>query len=266
MNTSDNAALEKLLQRSDIWRGRSAPVCNQTTLDSGFAPLNTQLLNQGWPCGSLIEICQPAPGHGDWLLLAPALQRLQQRHPQSHTVLLNPPALPFCQGLIPAGIPFSQLLLIRINTKADFVASFVELARASSCTLLVAWQPKQALNYSELRKCQLATAEGAGLYVLFRPLQALQQSSPAALRLQIQLEHSNLRILFIKQRGQLYQSEAVNLPLPKHWLAATPHRMLGHPQTATNESLFTGYQPRQNLIPLGVRKGVTQRVHRKRAY
>lgn len=262
-------ALEQLLRRGDVWRGHSQRFVAREVIDTGFEALNPLLLNRGWPRGSLVEICQPAAGHGEWLLFIPALQQLLGNNPQAHAVLLNPPALPFAQGLIQAGVPLSQLLVVQIQQKADFIASFVELARASSCALLLAWQPRQALSYTEMRKCQLATADGTGLYVIFRPRQVLQQSSPAALRLLAETGSAQLQLTLLKQRGQLQQNQApVTLALPGEWLPQAPHRHLDtrqEPAVAANDRLFTDYQPRRNVLPLSLRAG-QGRVRLKRRY
>jgi len=246
--------LEQLLQRSDIWRGQGQRSKARNVVDSGHPELNRQLLDQGWPTASLIEICQPAAGHGDWLLFTPALKACLQA--QQYAILLNPPALPFAQGLKQNDIPVEQLLIVRARNKTDFISSFIELARARSCGLVLAWQPQQALSYSELRKCQLATSDGQGLYILFRSSQAIQQSSPAALRLIAALDKQTLNVTLLKQRGQLrQQSKPLGLPLPKHWRPQPPHRLLGgkprnSAPSAANDWLLTSYQPRQNILSI----------------
>jgi len=260
-------SLDQLLQRNDIWRGNQQIPDSRKALDTGYPDINNHLHHQGWPCACLVEICQPAPGHGDWLLLLPALQRQLQLNPHTHAVLLNPPAMPFSQHLLQAGVPLQQLLMVRTNNKMDFIACFTELSRAASCSLLMAWQPRQTLSYTELRKCQLAACDGEGLYVLFRPLQALQQSSPAPLRLITRLGKDTLQVSLFRQRGQMHSQQPIMLPLPEAWQSMPPHRLLGHQQTADAfDPLFTGYQPRQNILPLSVNKGAGKRIRLKRAY
>jgi protein ImuA len=161
--------------------------------------------------------------------LAPALRQLKE----GYTVLLNPPTLPFAPGLIQAGIDLDRLLVVAAEKKADFLASFTELARADICTALLAWQPKHNLSYTELRKCQLACSEGKGLYLLFRPLSVHQQSSPAALRLRAQLHLRSLEIQIFKQKGSLNSANntSIHLPLPETWLPVAAHSNLGKEQS-----------------------------------
>ncbi|WP_018015806.1 translesion DNA synthesis-associated protein ImuA [Teredinibacter turnerae] len=264
--TPPPATLEQLLQRGDVWRGHSQYFISQDAVDTGYPPLNSALLNNGWPLSSLIEICQPSAGHGDWLLTAPCAQHLLQKQPHGYIVLLNPPALPFSQGMLFSGIPLEQLVVVQITAKNDFIASFVELARASSCALLMAWQPKQALTYTELRKCQLATADGSGVYLLFRHNRQRQESSPASLRLTTQLNSQHLQVHILKQRGQLRPgSAAIDLPLPDYAQTYKPHRQLedtpASPNVA-NDQVFAPYQPRRNVLALRINRGRPLKVKR----
>lgn len=224
-------SLEQLLHRGDIWRGRDQYCPPQTVLDTGYSPLNAALLNRGWPLGNLVEVCQQNLSHSEWLLFTPALRAALD----GYLVLLNPPAIPFAQGLIQSGLDLEHILVVQAGNKADFLASFSELARTASCAVLLAWQPQQALSYTEMRKCLLATADGQGLYVLFRPASARQQSSPAALRLHTEIRAQTLDIHIFKQKGalQMAQLPSIKLPLPKDWLALPPHKVLG--QTPAQE-------------------------------
>ncbi len=223
--TCDNPAvvgLEQLLGRRDIWRGyahRSAP---HKVQDTGYARLNECLQGNGWPLGSLIEVCQQGFVQAEWLLLAPALAQTS-----GLLVLLNPPCIPFAQALIKAGVDLERVLVVEGSNKADFLFSFIELTRADACTVVLAWQPKQSLSYTELRKCQLAASEGQGLYVLFRPSAAAEQSSPAGLRLAIAMQAQDLQLRIFKQKGELGRSvQPVFLPLPQSWRGYAAHHQL----------------------------------------
>lgn len=240
-NPGKSVTLEQVLRRGDVWRGQSQRFVPHAALDTGYQELNKRLLNKGWPLASLLEIGQPCAlsntglaAQAEWLLFAPAIRQIKE----GYTVLLNPPALPFAPGLIQAGIDLDRLLIVEAEKKTDFLASFTELARAEICTTLMAWQPKQNLNYTELRKCQLACADGKGLYLLFRPLSAQQQSSPAALRLRANLSADFLEIHIFKQKGSLHQVEKspTQLPLPHSWLPTTPH---AHLYRTTHEAEIT---------------------------
>lgn len=221
-DTSDTR-LEQLLKRSDIWRGNSRALVPQPTLETGYAELNASLLNGGWPTRSLVEVCQKGLQQQEWLLFSPVLKAVT-----GYIVLLNPPALPFCQALIQADIDLERVIIVEVANKADFLASFVELARSESCEVLLAWQQHQALSYTELRKCLLASNEGSGLCALLRPESAQQQSSPASLRVATEITATAVQIKIFKQKGilQQHKSAPIALPLPTAWKGLLPYHLL----------------------------------------
>lgn len=236
-DSPSSIALAQLLRRGDVWRGHGQQLAPGVALDTGYEDLNAAFIHRGWPLGCLIEVCQQNHGHSEWQLLTPAL-----RHTSSgYIVLLNPPTTPFAQGLIQAGIDLERLLVVQATTKADFLASFCELARAEACEVVLAWQPKQALSYTELRKCLLAAGDGAGLYVLFRDERSQQQSSPAVLRLRTRLQPADLLVHIFKQKGLLQKqpAAAIALPLPEPWQGLLPHHQLGQtPQQSQQQNLL----------------------------
>lgn len=220
---SSPPGLERLLCRGDIWRGRSHHSPAQQVVDTGNAQLNERLTGGGWPVASLIEVCQRAASHGEWHLLMPALLNSQR----GLVILLNPPASPFAQALLKAGIDLERLLIVEAKDKSDFLASFIELARSDACDAVMAWQPNQALSYTELRKCALAATEGQGIYVLFRPDAVRDQSSPAVVRLSLEWQAQQLSVSIFKQKGQLRaDASSVSLPLPVAWTGLLPHQQL----------------------------------------
>lgn len=230
---SSAPGLEQLLCRGDIWRGRSYHAPSPQVVDTGYALLNERLTGGGWPVASLIEVCQRATSHAEWHLLIPALLKSQR----GLMVLLNPPLSPFAQALLKAGIDLERLLIVEAKDKADFLASFIELARSDACDAVMAWQPRQALSYTELRKCALASTEGQGIYVLFRPDAVRDQSSPAVVRLSLEWQAEQLSVSIFKQKGQLRADAGpISLPLPVAWMGLLPHQQLdqlGKPKPKT---------------------------------
>lgn len=206
-----NVALDELLRRGDMWVGHSQRFAARKAVATGYEELDASLMNKGWPLASLIEVCQREM-QGEWQLFTPALLALP-----GLIVLLNPPAAPFAQACIQAGIDLDRLILVEAKERNHFVSSFVELARARVGSLL-AWQPK-ALTYTEMRKCSLAAADGSGLSIIFRHAAVRQQSSPASLRLFADHIAEGLEITLFKQKGHLQtrQAQPLVLPTPVDW-------------------------------------------------
>lgn len=220
-NITSVASLEQLLLRDDLWLGDSQRFAKGAAVDTGYDALNDGLLYRGWPLGQLIEVCEQGI-QGEWLLFTPALLAVD-----GLIVLLNPPAAPFSQALIQAGIDLERLLVVNPITKQEFIACFSELSRADVGAVL-AWQPNEAMTYTELRKCQLAASEGTGLSVIFRPAAAQQQSSPATLRVYAQLTHEGLSLTLFKQKGYLstHQPKPVVIEVPDSWKPVLPYHAL----------------------------------------
>lgn len=205
--------------------GHSQRFTTRAAVETGYEALNTGLLNRGWPLGSLVEVCQHGM-QGEWQLFTPALLEVP-----GLVVLLNPPAAPFSQAFIQAGIDLERLVVVTAPGKSDFIACFIELSRVSIGVVL-AWQPDESMTYTELRKCQLAASEGAGLSIMFRPASAQQQSSPATLRVYAQIIPTGLEVTVFKQKGHLqtHQARPIILPLPDGWKPALPYHTLNqHP-------------------------------------
>ena len=236
--------LDHLLGRGDIWLGRNKQPQLHVVISSGNELLDAALLG-GWPSGSLLEMCQRGPVGCEWLLLHSALLT-QSSKP---IFLLNPPFVPFAPALVDLGFDLDRIYLVRTKTSTEFVNAFVELARSSQCGALLAWQPKDGLTYTELRKFSLACAQGEGIYSLFRPLTAQKESSPASLRVAVGIKESNIQISIFKQRGMLESHD-------NHVHIALPHELDGH--LPLNQLLDTDIpglpKPRRrtfaNVIPL----------------
>lgn len=211
-------SLEQLLLRDDTWMGHSSRFASRKAVSTGYAELDAGLLNGGWPLGSLVEICQSRM-QAEWHLIGPALREMP-----GLVVLLNPPATPFCKALLKANMDLDRLIIIKSSDKAHFVACFIELARANVGTIL-AWQPKDNLTYTELRKCLLASTESSSLCVIFRPADAQRQNSPAALRIYAQLIPAGLEVTAFKQKGflQKHQPEPIVIALPETWQPVVPY-------------------------------------------
>ena len=65
-------ALEQLLQHPCIWRVGQVAAAARTGIGSGFAQLDKELPEGGWPAGALTELLCDDQGIGEISLLSPA--------------------------------------------------------------------------------------------------------------------------------------------------------------------------------------------------
>lgn len=212
---TDHNPLAQLLRRGDVWRGNNTPVADQQNAwDTGHRVLNEALRFQGWPLSQLIEVCQSHTPYCEWLLWGPLVA-----HSTTHrgiAVLLNPPATPLLSGLSQHGVKTSSLWLVQTSRRQDFLPTLQELLSADCISTVLAWEPKQALSYTELRKVQLSCAQNKLCCCVFRSHKQRQHSSPAALRLEVKLHIKHVHIDIFKQKGHM-QQHSLALPLPDKW-------------------------------------------------
>ena len=84
-----------------VWRANELAQSQQPTVGSGFAQLDAELPNAGWPTGALIEILQTQAGSHEWRLLLPALRACSGL---GSIVLVGSPHLPNLAALASMGV------------------------------------------------------------------------------------------------------------------------------------------------------------------
>jgi protein ImuA len=237
-----NEMLEQVTRRNDTWRGRQRhfqdhhvaanSACHGTQgLATGYAALDAQLQQGGWPLDSTIELLSDGCGLGAMGLFLPAMERLSEQG--RWQVFIAPPYIPYAPLLAARGIETRQVLLVHPQNRQDLLWATEQALRSTTCSAVFSWLGAQDYRYSELRKLQLAAASGDSLAVLFRANQACQQHAPASLRLQMR-EYRKVHIL--KQRGgnqsvDVDLSPAEDAPLqPQLWeLPTWPASSQHHP-------------------------------------
>lgn len=227
LHSKDNP-LQQLLRRGDVWRGQSGVPPQQPHWSSGHPSLDSILAYRGWPLGQLLETCQPKAPYAEWLLWGPTIAHCSRQ--EWVTVLLNPPATPFLAGVQPLHIDPAALWLVEIQHRQDFVPTLAELLSSHSIAAIFAWEPTKALSYGELRKVQLAQQHTQHLCCLFRNHRQSHQSSPAALRMNLQLKADHLAVDIFKQKGSVHQLNT-QLPLPEQWCTSHSKPSPKHPTT-----------------------------------
>ncbi len=215
-----NKALDDLLREPRIWRaGETAS--RSGCLASGYAELDAALPEGGWSMGALTEILHASPGIGELRLIMPALARLSRAG--RWIALVAPPHIPYAPALAAQGVDPSRILLIHPRAGSDTLWALEQAMRSGSCAAVLAW-PRQA-DEKQLRRLQLAAEEGNCWGLLFRPEQARQERSPAALRVVMHGQGAGDTLLdLIKVRGgqprqglelDLNNPRTRSLPLPE---------------------------------------------------
>ena len=186
-------ALDRLLETRRVWRGRqrSEPVAEQPT---GHAALDALLPGGGWQLAALNEILLGSPGSGELQLLWPLLARLTQAG--ERVVLVGAPAVPFAPAWQAAGVVLAQVSLLQVSG-AERLWAAEQCLRSGSCGAVLCW-PEQADDRA-LRRLQVAADSGQTLAFVLRHRRAADNPSPAALRLLLDNQPRQWRVL--KCRG-----------------------------------------------------------------
>jgi cell division inhibitor SulA/protein ImuA len=206
-----------------LWQGRQCSR-GQAALPTGHARLDARLPGQGWPLGAVTELMSGHPGLGEFSLLFPALAKLGEQGLWG--VLVDPPWIPYPAALQAHGLRLERLLLVRTNSNKESLWACEQALCGSRGGAMLAWPER--IDFAHLRRLQLAAETNSKLAFLFRPESALRDSSPAALRLQLEPgDHQGTRVSVLKCRGGRLP-EPVWIPGPFSAYANPSYQTQGH--------------------------------------
>jgi len=172
-------------------------------LPTGFPALDEGLPGGGWPHAGLIEILPTCFGAGELALLLPALAAMTRRPEARWCAWVAPPLQPFAPTLAECGVGLERMLVVQAKRKdvggKSALWAFEQTLRSGACDVALAWL-RSALP-RQIRRLHLAAEKGATLGVLFRPREAAQDASPAALRVAVEPAASGVRVTLLKSRG-----------------------------------------------------------------
>jgi cell division inhibitor SulA len=192
-----SAALAEVLARADIWRGDRLACAPLPVVASGFGELDVELPGGGWPRGALIELLAHGSGLGEVSLLLPALRAVREEGDWS---LLVAPPHPLHAPAWAAGADLSRLAVVSPATERDALWAMEQALTSGAPGLVLGWA-----SYADaraLRRLQVAAAAGRALALLFRPLHAIRDASPAPLRLVLAAGvEGRLSVRILKRRG-----------------------------------------------------------------
>jgi protein ImuA len=189
-----------------VWKGRSARWA-RAALPTGFAAFDSYLPGGGWPLGGLIEVFVERYGIGELTLLIPALVALSRAGPRNNrkwVVWIAPPFVPYAPALKQRGVDVDAMLLVQPSARnkdkdKDCLWTVEQVIRSGSSSGVLAWLA--AADHVALRRLQLAAEEQGCWTVLFRPLAARRERSPAALRIGVSQCATSIRVQVDKCRG-----------------------------------------------------------------
>lgn len=186
-------SLDGLLDTRQVWKGR--PVAPPREVQpTGHAPLDAALPDTGWPSGALTEVLLASAGSGELQLLWPSLARLTTGG--ERVVLVAPPYIPYAPAWQAAGIDLRWLSLVQADP-SDALWATEQCLRSGSCAAVLCW-PQHADDRA-LRRLQVAAETGQALAFACRPQHAALNPSPAALRIAVDCQPAQWRVL--KCRG-----------------------------------------------------------------
>jgi len=188
------ATLEQLVQlcQNNGWNRDVRPA-----LPSGFAELDAHLPGGGWPSGAIAELMSDAIGIGELGLLMPALSSLARAG--RYIAWIAPPYLPYAPALAQRGLPLERVLLIRTQTLQQSLWATEQALRCPAIGAVLSW-PAYIVD-KNVRRLQLAAETGGSLGFIYRPPEAADESSPAALRLRLHPAPDGIVIEIKKSRG-----------------------------------------------------------------
>lgn len=199
-------SVEDLLAHPLLWRGRDGGSAAEggpdarAAIATGFAELDRYLPGGGWPLEGVSEIFIERYGLGELSILMPALAALS-RHAiaaRQWIVWVAPPFVPYAPALEHHGVDLSRILLVHPKKLSDTISSrkrdqgpfsgealwaVEQVIRSQSSVAVLAWV--READIPALRRLQLGAEDSRCWTVLFRPVAASAEGSPAALRFRL---------------------------------------------------------------------------------
>ena len=197
-------ALDQLLEGRTVWRGGISPMVEPGGSPTGHDALDARLPQGGWPSNALVEVLIPADGVGELALVFPTLARLTQVG--QRVILIAPPYRVHAPGWAHAGVSLGQLQVVQASAR-DSLWAAEQCLRSAACAAVLCW-PHQADDRA-LRRLQVAAETGQCLGFAFRDAKHARNPSPAALRVELEANPRQVRVL--KCRGGLAPAQPIAL-------------------------------------------------------
>ena len=197
-----NALLQQLQNRQLIWHANQTEAPYEHCQSTGFPALD-QHLGGGWPQHNVVEL----QSHGACAELQLISKALGQSGSDLLQVWINPPASLCAEYLLQQKRPLHQVLELNAPRSADALWAAELCLKSGSCMDVLLWQ--HSLNLTQLKRLQLAAAQGQSQLFMFRPVQAEQQLLPWALSLLLTPATAGLQVRILKRKGGWQQQEVL---------------------------------------------------------
>ncbi|MGH8664972.1 MAG: translesion DNA synthesis-associated protein ImuA [Burkholderiales bacterium] len=208
--------LPKLLRHPAIWRVGDVQPAARAGIPTGYAVLDRELPEAGWPAGALTELLTHE-AIGELSLITPALRAITEQG--KHIALIASPYLPYARALEAAGLPLPRVLLVDVD-ELDALWAAEQALRSGACGMVALWAMRgRSPDYRSLQRLHGAAAHGGAACVLYRGPDTRTTPSPAPLRLALHARGGRLDVEILKRRGALSARPVVLTPFPLHWIA-----------------------------------------------
>ena len=198
-----------------LWLGHQLGRSAARAVASGFAALDAELPDGGWPRRVLSELLLPHPGVGEIRLLAPSLVAAQRAG--RPVMIFDPPADLSAAALAGLGFDVEQLLVVntraRVIPGSDSLWALEQALKSGHVGAVLSWLPPR-LRSERLRRLQLAAHNHDGVAFVMRELAAAVRPTASPLRLSLQAGGADrLRLSILKRRGPPLEAP-LHLALP----------------------------------------------------
>ncbi len=201
-----NSNITRLLENPAIWRIGDLSKRAQAGWATGFAALDRELPDCGWPRQGMSEILCNDMGVGEVSMLAPALAAMTREG--KGVVWVNPPHLPYAPAFASHDIDLKKVLIVRTSSHTDSLWAAEQALRSGAVNAALLWL-RQQVDYQALRRLHLACETGASAAFVYRASCFGAQSSPAPLRIAVSAQRGKLSLAIVKRRGLMSSRDIV---------------------------------------------------------
>jgi hypothetical protein len=199
--------------RPDFWHVHSLSRGWGKRVETGHSGLDAAL-GGGWPVPGLVELLgggqsegqsegqnegqSEGNGIGELSLLLPLIRQAASQ--KALILWVNPPHALYAPALARQGIdPMQQWLCANLDG-IETAWVLEQGLKSGVCGLVLAWWARA--TPAMLRRCKLAVVAGQTLGIVFRPLSAAAQPSPASVRIRLQPRAQGLTLDILKAQGR----------------------------------------------------------------